>query len=174
MTFVKRRGALLVVAAGLAFTACLDGGDPFDTDIPDCLTPTIDTTDWVRTETSVSILLPPEFERIEDRWERGGTRIQLHVIPSGDDPTFLPLPGLSYSGSCRADINGRRVIFDYGGLNSGGPTPDLGVIATWRLVPIVGGAGDIFLSAQAVDHSDAVIVEAAARTIIIPSGPGMP
>lgn len=174
MTYAARRGAVLVVAAGLAVTACLDAGDPFDTDVPECAIPTIDTSDWVRTEGSVSILLPPEFERVEDRWERGGTRIWLDVVPIGEDPTFLPLPGLIYTGSCRAEINGRRVIFDYGGMNSGGPSPDLGVVATWRSVPIVGGNGDIFLSAQAVDHSDDVVVEAAAWSIIILSGPGGP
>lgn len=167
-----RRTALLAVPVGCVWlSACLDGGTVLETELEDCIRPSIDTTSWVRTEGSVNILLPPEFELIEEnRWERGGTRIRLDVVLSGEEPV-IPFPGWNYAGSCQARINGRRVVIDYGGVSSGGPTPDLGIAAAWRSVPLTGASGDIILSAQARDHSDAVVVEAAIWSIVISSGP---
>ena len=168
----RRSTALLTVPlVCVSLSACLDGGSPLDAELQDCIRPSIDTTSWVRTEGAVNILLPPEFEAIAaNRWERGGTRIRLDVVISGEEPV-IPFPEWNYAGSCQAQINGRRVVIDYGGVSSGGPTPDLGIAASWRSVPLPAASGDVILSAQARDHSDAVVVEAAIWSIVISSGP---
>lgn len=149
-----------MVSACVLATACLSGG-PIEAELQDCTRPAADTTGWVRTDGAVSILLPPEFEQIDTNlWERGGTRIRVTTVPTGEEP-FVPFPSWNYAGSCSAQINERRVVIDYGGVSSGGPTPDLGIAAVWRLVPLPTSTGDIILSAQARDHSDGHVVEAA-------------
>ena len=151
--------AVLPVCALLA--ACLGEGGPLEIEVQECVPPVADTTGWVRTDGAVSILLPPEFEQIDtNRWERGGTRITVTTIPVGEPP-FRPFESWIYAGSCAARINEQRVVIDYGGVSSGGPTPDLAIAAAWRLVPLPRSTGDIILSAQARDHSDRVVVEAA-------------
>lgn len=175
MERVWRGGWVLVLVLPVCtlLAACLDGGDSLvGLEPEDCIRPAVDTTGWVRTTGSVNIQLPPGFEEIGDqRWERGGTRVALHVVPTGEEPV-VPFPEWNYLATCRATSNGRRFVIDYGAISSGGPSPDLGIAAAWRSVPLVGGSGDVILSAQARDHSDSQIVEEAIWTIVIRSGPG--
>jgi hypothetical protein len=170
---VRRAHALMVLPICVLAVGCLDGISPIEVDYQECPPAVADTTTWERTEGSVSILLPEGFEQIETNyWERAGTRIRITVVVSGQPP-FVPFETWNYVGSCSARAsNGRRFVIDYGGVSSGGPTPDLGIAAAWRSVPLEGGSGDIILSATMRDHSDARIVEAAVWTMHARSGPG--
>lgn len=166
------RPALLVaLPVCVLLAACLGDNSPIEVEVPECTPPVADTTGWVRTGGAVSILLPPEFEQIDtNRWERGGTRVTLTIVTAGDPP-FIPFESWNYAGSCTAWIRDRRVVIDYGGVSSGGPTPDLGIAAAWRLVALPASTGDIILSAQARDHSDRAVVEAAIWSLHVTSGP---
>lgn len=171
-----------VAAVALVLGGCFDDiMTPPDPDIPDCVMPQADTTSWTRvTETvldpggmgagaRISYLIPPAFENTgERRWERNATLIGWDV--GFGTPPALPYPDFVYSGSCRATISDKVVVLDYGGINSGGPNPDIAIIVGWQNVPLSGTSGTVIFHARMRDISDRPIIERMLWSVIIMRG----
>lgn len=167
-----RTSVLAIAAAGLA-TACLADRDPLSPDMPDCVRPPVDTTGWARVpdETSppsvVSLLVPPTFTQLSSRrWERGATAIGWQTT-GGGPRTLQPFPEMTHTGSCRAYISDRRVVFDYGTIVSGGPNPDAVIVARW---PDVGLAGHVLIDARMRDMVDRPILESMLWSVQVRGG----
>lgn len=171
-----------VAAVALVFGGCFDDiVTPLDPDIPNCVMPQADTTSWTRvTETvldpggmgagaRISYLIPPAFQNTgERRWERNATLISWDV--GFGTPPGMPYTDFVYSGSCRANISDKTVVLDYGGINSGGPNPDIAIIVGWQNVPLSGTSGTVVFHARIRDISDRPIIERMLWSVIIMRG----
>jgi hypothetical protein len=173
--------AMAIVCCALATTACFGDLEPVATEVPECRQPQIDTTGWARvretrtlgalSSATITYLVPPTFERAGPySWQRGATLTNWQTRV--DEPLVVPFPELRYTGSCRARIADRTVVFDYGSVDAGGPVPDAAIIGVWNRVPLTGAVGDILFSGRVRDHSDILVLERMLFSVQVLRGPG--